>query len=123
MLQMAALRQSPAFRAVRCVVTYGTPVVGGPTYTLGARTYGRDECERVSRLIEQLDADRPIAVPLTSILTRNDGVVSWTACVDRSSPRVRHLEVSSTHLGLGIDPDVWQIVAHSLRAPAGPDGP
>lgn len=105
-------RQAPD--AVRCVVTFGTPVVGGPTHTLGAGTYGPDECARVSRLIEQLDAEAPIAVPLTAILTRQDGVVAWAACVDRSSPRVRHVEVHSTHLGLGIDPDVWLSVARAL---------
>jgi pimeloyl-ACP methyl ester carboxylesterase len=110
-------RQAP--EAVRCVVTYGTPVVGGPTHTVGARTYGPDECARVTALIEELDARSPIPVPLTAVLTRRDAVVSWTACIDRASPDVRHVEVDSTHVGLGIDPDVWLTVATALAEPAG----
>lgn len=103
--------------SVAQVVTYGTPAVGGPTHTLGATTYGLEECARVAALAEHLDAQNPIQVPLTVMLTRRDGVVSWPACLDRSSPRVEHLEVDSTHLGLGLDPDVWQVVAERLAAP------
>ncbi len=29
-------------------------------------------------------------------------------------PQVEHVEVSSTHLGMGIDPDVWRIIADRL---------
>ena len=41
-------------------------------------------------------------------------MVSWPACIDRWTPDVRHVEVTSTHLGLGIDPDVWRVVAEQL---------
>lgn len=102
--------------AVSRVVTYGTPVVGGPTFTLGARSYGRKECERISSLIAELDRTNPIRVPITAIFTRRDTVVSWPACVDRVSPDVRHVEVTSTHLGMGLDPRVWEAVATALAA-------
>jgi hypothetical protein len=101
---------------VASVVTYGTPVEGGPTHTAAASLWGPVECERIARRGRELDAERPIEVPVTAIFSRRDGVVSWPACVDRSSPRVRHYEVGSTHLGLGIDPDVLEIVARSLAA-------
>jgi dienelactone hydrolase len=103
-------------QAVGQVVTYGTPVVGGPTHTLGASAYGRAECERISALIRQLDAESPIAVPMTAIFTRRDSVVSWGACIDHSSPVVHHVEVGSTHFSMGIDPDVWRVVAERLAA-------
>jgi pimeloyl-ACP methyl ester carboxylesterase len=96
------------------VVTYGTPVIGGPTYTLGAGFYGARECARVAALALQLDQDTPLTVPLTAILTRRDGVVAWEACIDRFSACVDHVEVGSTHLGLGLDPDVWAVVADRL---------
>ena len=99
---------------VACVVTFGSPVIGGPTHTVGARTIGRDECARIDALSRRLDADRPIQVPITTIYTRRDGVVDWRACIDRTSPQVEHVEVRSTHLGLGLDPDVWWTVAHAL---------
>lgn len=99
------------------VVTFGSPIVGGPTHTIAARSYGPEECRRVEALARRLDADRPIQAPITAIFTRNDRVVDWRACIDRHSPRVRHVEVRSTHLGLGIDPDVWWAVATALAAP------
>lgn len=104
--------------AVRRVVTYGTPVVGGPAYTAVARTYAPEERHRVASLIEELDAADPIRVPLTVIYTRRDGIVSWEACIDHVSPDVEHVEVGSSHIGLGVDPDVWAVVADRLALPA-----
>ncbi len=60
------------------------------------------------------DAASPIRVPLTAVFTRRDGIVAWPACIDRFSPTVEHAEVSSTHIGMGLDPDVWAIVAERL---------
>ena len=99
---------------VRCVITYGTPVIGGPAYTFAARLYGQSASRRASSIRERLDAERPISVPITAIYTRADGIVDWRACIDRRSPNVRHVEVRSGHLGLGIDPDVWWVVAQAL---------
>jgi hypothetical protein len=48
---------------------------------------------------------------VTVIFSRNDGVVDWPAALDRTSLDVRHVEVASSHVGLGFDPDVWEIVA------------
>jgi pimeloyl-ACP methyl ester carboxylesterase len=107
-----AARQAPA--AIAQVITYGTPVVGGPTHTIGARSYGPEESARISALIEELDAASPISVPITAIYTRRDGIVSWRACIDRASPEVRHVEVSSTHISMGFDPDVWRVIADRL---------
>ena len=100
--------------AVRRVVTFGTPVTAGPKHTAAAERFGKDECDRIERLSAQLDFDAPIGVPVTAILTKDDGVVSWLACVDRASHTVDHVEVRSTHLGLGLDPDVWLTVARAL---------
>jgi pimeloyl-ACP methyl ester carboxylesterase len=109
-------RQAPA--AIAQVITYGTPVVGGPTHTIGARSYGPEESARISALIEELDAASPISVPITAIYTRRDGIVSWRACIDRTSPEVRHVEVSSTHISMGFDPDVWRVIADRLAPTA-----
>jgi pimeloyl-ACP methyl ester carboxylesterase len=111
-----AARQAPA--AIAQVITYGTPVVGGPTHTIGARSYGPEESARISALIEELDAASPISVPITAIFTRRDGIVSWCACIDRTSSEVRHVEVSSTHISMGFDPDVWRVIADRLEPTA-----
>lgn len=99
---------------VHRLVTYGTPAIGGPTHTVGAATYGPDEMARISRLQAELDEAEPITVPLTAIFTRRDGAVAWRACIDRSSTDVTMVEVSSSHVGLGLDPDVWRTVARAL---------
>ncbi|KRF34696.1 esterase/lipase family protein [Nocardioides sp. Soil805] len=96
--------------AVRRVVTYGTPVVGGPTHTTIARAQGSG----AGRVTRRLDAAAPIRVPLTAVFSKRDGIVSWQACIDRSTPGVEHVEVSSTHIGMGVDPDVWTVVADRL---------
>jgi pimeloyl-ACP methyl ester carboxylesterase len=103
---------------VRQVITLGTPVVGGPKYTqVGARyaALGFD----VDRL-EALVAERhntPIRPPVTAVYSRADGIVAWRACIDPWTPDVEHVEVGSTHIGLGIDPDVYRIVATRLASP------
>jgi len=104
--------------AVRRVITYGTPLAGGAAYTSIARAYGRGAHTNgdVDRVTRRLDAESPIRVPLTVVFSRRDGIVSWPACIDRSSPSAEHVEVSSTHIGMGIDPDVWAIVADRLAA-------
>ena len=102
------------------MVTYGTPVAGGAAHTSIGRAYGRSggvdaDAERVTR---RLDARSPISVPLTVMFSRRDGVVAWRACLDRATPGVEHVEVSSTHIGMGVDPDVWAVVAERLARPA-----
>jgi dienelactone hydrolase len=104
-------------RAVRRLVTYGTPIIGGPTYTVGADAYGTHESFRIARLTDELDRTRPITVPVTAVYTRRDGVVAWQACLDHASLSVEHVEVASTHVGLGVDPDVWEVVARRLARP------
>jgi len=100
---------------VAAVVTLGSPVVGGPKYTAVAdayrqRGYDLDAIEAEIAARERV----PITVPITAIYSRNDLVVSWQACIDHSSPQVEHVEVRSTHLGLGVDPEVFRIVAERL---------
>lgn len=103
--------------SVSRVITYGTPIIGGPAHTVAARNYEPGFGDEVDRVVADLDADAPISVPITAIFTRRDGIVAWQACIDRASPDVEHIEVSSTHIGLGIDPDVWEIVARTLAKP------
>lgn len=102
--------------AVSHVVTFGTPVVGGPSFTIGAGAYGEAQSRRIRERAEALDRADPIRVPVTAIFTRRDNVVDWPACLDRTTPGARHVEVRSTHLGMGLDPDVWQTVADALGA-------
>ncbi|MEO5609163.1 MAG: alpha/beta hydrolase [Ornithinibacter sp.] len=100
--------------AVRRVITFGTPVSGGAAHTSIARASGRRADIDAERVARRIDAEVPIRVPLTVMFSKRDGIVAWQACLDHSSPFVEHIEVSSTHLGMGTDPDVWAIVADRL---------
>jgi len=101
---------------VERVVTFGTPVVGGPAFTALAARYRPERLAEIGALGDERDRT-PIRVPVTAIWSRNDGVVTPAACIDERSPDVCHVEVSSTHLGMGIDPAVWAAVAAALAGP------
>ncbi|MEM9033770.1 MAG: alpha/beta hydrolase [Actinomycetota bacterium] len=104
------------------LVTFGTPAQGGPTHTAGASRFGAEECERIATLQLEANRDDPLQLPLTAIYTRADAVVNWRACIDPWALDARHIEVRSSHLGLGIDPDVWELVAGALAADDASDG-
>jgi surfactin synthase thioesterase subunit len=57
---------------------------------------------------------RPLTVPVTAIYSKIDGVVSWRACIDERSPNVEHVQVFSSHTGLGFSPQALQVVADRL---------
>src|SRR5262245_6708888 len=112
-----AMRERPD--VVTRVVTLGTHVVGGPTYPCGCAAYRRrgydlDDIESRGRQREAV----PLTRPVTAIFSRGDGVVAWRACIDRHNHVVEHVEVTGTHIGLAMNPDVWRIVAQRLAAPA-----
>ena len=97
------------------LITMGTPVVGGPKYTAVASIFRRRGWDLDAIEAEcKARARRPIEAPITAIYSRRDGVVAWQACIDRTSPHVEHVEVTSTHAALGFDARVWRIVADRL---------
>ena len=100
------------------VVTLGTPVVGGPKYTLAARAYRRRgaDMEAIEAAVDAREAV-PLTRPVSAIYSRKDGVVAWQACVDERNACVDHVEVSSTHLGMALSPDVYLLVARCLARP------
>lgn len=101
---------------VHRIVTYGSPIIGGPSHTTAARRVGEDECRRLALAQEQRERAQPLRVPVTAIFTRRDGIVNWQACLDHHTEDVTHVEVSSTHIGMGVDPHVWLTVADALAA-------
>ena len=107
-LSRETARDVPA--QVRRVITFGTPAVGGPAYSQVARRY---DARSLRTIVEAVDerSRTLITVPITAIWSRRDGIVAPAACIDRLNPDVEHVEVGSTHLGMGIDPDVWKVVA------------
>lgn len=97
------------------VITYGTPVVGGPLYTNVSGVYTQAEREAIAVRVAERNRV-PIEVPITAIYSKRDGIVAWRACIDDFNPDVTMIETASSHVGMGIDPDVWQIVSERLAA-------
>jgi esterase/lipase len=97
------------------IVTLGTPVVGGPKYTIVSEYYKKRghsvdhiEVETKKRFDVQLET------PVTAIFSQYDGVVAWEACIDHWSKQVKHIEVDCTHLGMGFNPKVIHHVVEAL---------
>jgi len=100
---------------IASVATYGTPVIGGPKYTIGKNYYGEEVSKQIHDQLAELDNTNPIQVPMTIIFTKNDSIVNWSACLDYTSKNVKHYEVKSTQFSLGIDPEVWRLVGWHLQ--------
>jgi pimeloyl-ACP methyl ester carboxylesterase len=101
---------------VRKVITLGSPVFGGPRFTAMAGWY-RAKGHDLDRL-ERKMAERfrkPLRIPVAAIYSKQDGVVAWQACIDHWSPKVRHIEVQETHIGMVYAPRVLAIVAGELE--------
>lgn len=99
---------------VASVITLGSPL-GGPRHTSASRVYSEEELRYIEDLIAERQTD-PLTMPVTSIFSRRDGIVDWLSCVDRVTPQAENIEVRSTHVGYGIDPDVWTLVAERVQA-------
>jgi len=108
-----AARERPDL--VHQVITLGTPVVGGPKYTVIAQHFRRRgidldamEAEIASRSAILL------RTRVTALYSRADAVVAWQACIDRHGENVEHVEVSTSHMGFGFSPQVYKIIAQRL---------
>src|SRR5260370_30661503 len=59
-----------------------------------------------------LSDDSPADVPTTHIYSRTDGVVHWESCIDLSgAPTVENVEVMGSHVGMGLNADVYRVIA------------
>ncbi len=69
------------------------------------------DCARLSW--EQSRVPLAPSVAFTSVFSRRDGVIDWRSCLD---PAARTVEVGTSHLGMALDPIVFDIVTESLAA-------
>ncbi|MDB5843497.1 MAG: hypothetical protein JWP79_807, partial [Polaromonas sp.] len=57
----------------------------------------------------------PPPLPTTSIYSRSDGVVAWETCRhDKPARQVQDIEINGSHIGMGWNPAVLQIVGDRL---------
>jgi pimeloyl-ACP methyl ester carboxylesterase len=114
-LAREAAREMPD--RVRSVITMGTPVVGGPRYTVAARLYAAQgfDFDAIERRIAERERT-PIRVPITSFYSKTDGIVAWRAAIDPSDNPVEHVEVTDSHLGMGFSSRLYGQIAERLAA-------
>lgn len=56
-------------------------------------------------------ADVGFPVPLTAVVTKDDGLVDWQSCVPEPGPNVEVVFVPGPHTSMGSNPDAQRIVA------------
>ena len=104
---------------VRSVITLGSPINGHPRAT---------NAWRIFELASGFDADDPRLravmsrhppVPMTSILSRSDGVVNWRISMVPRTERSENIEVPASHFGLGVNPAVLWAIADRLAQAEG----
>lgn len=64
-----------------------------------------------TKIANELAGAFPAHIPYTSIYSRSDGIIDWHSCLDSDADLV---EVSSSHTGMGTDPEVLAIVGARL---------
>ena len=82
----ALARRAP--HLVRCVITLGCPLRVGP--------------------------QPPLGLPTTSVYSRSDAIVPWSASLLEPGPKRENVEVRGSHIGLGHNPMVLVVVADRL---------
>jgi Putative esterase len=86
-----------------------------------AREIAREHPELVAQVITfgtpmlRPRSGQSIRCPVTVMYSKVDRIVPWRSCID-PDPSANNVEVRSTHLGMGIDPDVWQVITRQLRS-------
>jgi triacylglycerol lipase len=99
----------PLVRAqLRTVAALGTLGVPG-LFSLGCTS----RC--CAQAVADITAPFPAKVPFTSIFSRSDGVVGWRSCLD---PAARQVEVSSSHIGMAVNPQVFRAIGEALASQA-----
>ena len=112
-LSREAARDHPEH--VSCVITLGSPLIGGPKYTFVNNRYRRRGLD-VDWIAAQTVARHavPIQCPVTSIYSKHDAIVHWSASIDRWTPRATHHEVDCTHTALAFHPPTLRIIKAEL---------
>jgi len=104
---------------VRQLIVMGSPFKGVTLVNNARWMYDLlVKCKMVSGDIDPaLIADIPESapVPTTAIYTKEDGVVPWELCLEESDNWHQNIQVRGSHLGLGVNPLVLQIVEDRLR--------
>lgn len=94
-------------KKVRSVITLGSPFGEHPQSTNAARVYQWMTGQSAEAVAEAFrDIPNPPPVPSTAIFSRFDGVVAWQGACERDCSTCENIEVTSSHVGMGVHPGV-----------------
>ncbi|GBF48548.1 hypothetical protein LPTSP4_00470 [Leptospira ryugenii] len=111
-LAREAARDLPHY--VSKIATIASPLFGGAKYTSLANFYADKQGIQLDALELEIEAryQIPLEIPSLSIYSKFDNIVSWQTCIDTRSPYMQHKEVDSTHVGMIVNPEVYELLAH-----------
>ena len=113
-------RRAP--KAVRQVITLGSPFTGAPKASNVWRLYEAFSGQRADDPSIRKRHAGPLPVPSTAIYSRLDGMVAWHTSLqdlDAADMPAENIEVRSAHLAFGHHPAVLAAVADRLAQPEG----
>lgn len=105
---------------VRQIITLGSPLADAPEATTVFRIFQRTSAEEITN--ELMSFMREVSTPLPDvrcicIYSKSDGIVAAEIARDLVSPNVENIRVTSSHLGMGVNPVVLFIIADRLSQP------
>lgn len=105
---------------VRQVIVLGSPLADAPEATTLFRVFRKTSAEEITN--ELMSMMREVASPLPDvrcvcIYSNSDGIVSADIAQDLVSPNVENIRVTSSHLGMVVNPMVLYIIADRLSQP------
>ncbi len=107
-------REAP--ESVAQIVTLGSPIVGGPKFTVFARGYRKQglDLDQIAAGADAREAKRALPCPVTAIYAKHDGIVAWGSCIDPNHAEVVHLATTATHFGMPFHPQTLRLIAEAL---------
>ena len=104
---------------IRQIILMGSPFGGvlesnHATWIYYMMTNGKGPNEIDKEILKYLA--QPAHVPTTAIYSKQDGIVPWELCIERLESEIHeNIEVNGSHLGLGVNPLVLDIIIDRLQ--------
>lgn len=107
---------------VRQVITLGSPFEANKNSSTISQLFkmisGHDpDHDDFQEILDYNRPPPPPEIPSTAIFTKTDGIVHWKGCVERPAPNTDNIEVYASHVGLGVSPMVYYLLAERLAVP------
>lgn len=102
---------------VRQVITLGSPFGGLQEPNNAAWIYNLIKGKKAKEIDQELvnSLPNPAPVPTTALYSKKDGIVSFRVCQElKEDATHQNVEVQSSHLGMGFNKEVLQIIAERL---------